>query len=293
MYKVERKDVIENVKRMMLYSVQTLHKEVIDAFEDSRDKETNPLAKSILDKILENHEIANSKDIPLCQDTGIVVCFLEIGRELVFDYDLEEAINVGVSQAYIDGYLRKSIVRHPLNRINTMDNTPAVVHQQFIPGNRLIIHIAPKGGGSENMSTLKMLSPSEGREGVINFVLETIKNAGGRPCPPLIVGVGIGGNFEKCAWLAKKAILRPLNDVTENEIDRDLETELMERINKLDVGPMGLGGLTTCIGVKVNSYPCHIASLPVAVNLQCHSARKDEVILVGKKIDNTNNWKSN
>ncbi len=199
MYKVERKTIIESVKGMLLESVKTLHKEVLDAFENARENERNPLAKNILDKILENHEIANSKDIPLCQDTGIVVCFLEIGRELYFDYDLDEAINVGVSQAYIEGYLRKSIVRHPLNRINTMDNTPAVIHHEFIPGNKLIIHIAPKGGGSENMSTLKMLSPSEGREGLIQFVLDTITKGGGRPCPPLIVGVGIGGNFEKCA----------------------------------------------------------------------------------------------
>lgn len=289
MYKIERKTIVENVKRMLLESVKTLDKEVLDSFEKGRDNEDNPLAKSILDKIIENHEIANSKDIPLCQDTGLVVCFLEIGRELNFDYDLEDAINTGVSQAYIDGYLRKSVVKHPLNRINTLDNTPAVIHQNFIPGNKLIIHIAPKGGGSENMSALKMLSPSDGKEGIINFILETIKNAGGRPCPPLIVGVGIGGNFEKVALLAKKAILRPLGDITENEIDRNLEIELMEKINKLDVGPMGLGGVTTCIGVKVNSYPCHIASLPVAVNLQCHSARKNEVIIVGKEINNSDN----
>ena len=289
MKKIERKTIIENVKSMLMDSVKTLHQEVIDAFVTSSEKERNPLAKNILDKILENHEIANSKDIPLCQDTGLVVCFVEIGRELYFDYDLDEAINVGVSQAYTQGYLRKSVVKHPLNRINTLDNTPAVIHHEFIPGDKLIIHIAPKGGGSENMSTLKMLSPSEGREGIIKFVLDTVTSGGGRPCPPLIVGVGIGGNFEKCAWLAKKAILRPLNDLTENPIDRDLEIELMERINKLDVGPMGLGGDTTCIAVKVNSFPCHIASLPVAVNLQCHSARKNEVILVGKEIDNADN----
>ncbi|MFA7106904.1 MAG: fumarate hydratase [Candidatus Izemoplasmatales bacterium] len=289
MYKIERNSIIENVKRMLLESVKTLDEEVIDAFQSSRDKEENPLAKSILNKIIENHEIANSKDIPLCQDTGIVVVFLEIGRELHFDYDLDEAINVGVRQAYVDGYLRKSIVKHPLNRINTLDNTPAVIHHDFIPGNKIIIHIAPKGGGSENMSALKMLSPSEGKEGIINFILKTIKEAGGRPCPPLIVGVGIGGNFEKVAILAKKAIFRHLDDVTINPYDKELEIELMEKINKLDVGPMGLGGITTCIGVKVNSFPCHIASLPVAVNLQCHSARKSEVTLVGKEITNTNN----
>jgi fumarate hydratase subunit alpha len=289
MYKVQRSQVIDSVKSMLLESVKTLDNEIIKRFEKGRDSENNPLAKNILTHIIDNHEIANSKDIPLCQDTGIVVVNLEVGRELYFDYDLEEAINVGVRQAYVDGYLRKSIVKHPLNRINTLDNTPAVVHFNFIAGNELIIHIAPKGGGSENMSTLKMLTPAEGRDGVINFVLETVKQSGGRACPPLIVGVGIGGNFEKSAILAKQAILRPLNDETKNEIDRELEIELYERINKLDVGPMGLGGKTTCIAVKVNSYPCHIASLPVAVNLQCHSARKSEVILVGKAINNTNN----
>ncbi len=289
MFTIERKLIIDSVKAMLLESVKTLDKEIINRFENARDNEVNPLAKSVLSQILENHEIAISKDIPLCQDTGIVVCFVEIGRELIFDYDLEEAINVGVRQAYIDGYLRKSIVKHPLNRINTLDNTPAVVHFDFVAGNTLTLHIAPKGGGSENMSALKMLSPADGREGIINFILDTIKNAGGRPCPPLIVGVGIGGNFEKVAYLAKKAILIPLQEETTNEIDKLLEDELFKKINELDVGPMGLGGVTTCIGVKVVSSPCHIASLPVAVNLQCHSARKSEVTLVGKEINNADN----
>lgn len=289
MYNVKRSQVIDSVKKMLLESVKTLDSEIIRRFEKGRDSEDNLLAKNILSHIIDNHQIANSKDIPLCQDTGIVVVNVEIGRELYFDYDLEEAINVGVRQAYVDGFLRKSIVRHPLNRINTLDNTPAIVHYNFIAGNKLIIHIAPKGGGSENMSTLKMLTPADGKQGVIDFVLDTVKKSGGRACPPLIVGVGIGGNFEKSAVLAKQAILRPLNDITENEIDRNLENELYEKINALDVGPMGLGGKTTCIAVKVNSFPCHIASLPVSVNLQCHSARKSEVILVGKAINNTNN----
>lgn len=288
MYKIDRKTIIESVKSMLLESAKSLDKEILDSFEKAKNEETNPLAKSILNQIIENHDIAQSMDIPLCQDTGLVVVLLEIGRELIFDYDIEQAINVGVSQAYIDGYLRKSVVKHPLNRINTLDNTPAIIHYDFIPGNKLVIHIAPKGGGSENMSALKMLSPADGKEGIIKFVLETIKNAGGKPCPPIIVGLGIGGNFEKSAILAKKAIFRPLNDITENLNDRDLEKELLEEINKLDVGPMGLGGKTTCIGVKINSFPCHIASLPVAINLQCHSARKNEVTLIGNKINHTN-----
>jgi fumarate hydratase subunit alpha len=288
MYKIDRKTIIESVKSMLLESTKSLDKEILDSFEKAKNNETNPLAKSILNQIIENHDIAQSMDIPLCQDTGLVVVLLEIGRELIFDYDIEQAINVGVSQAYIDGYLRKSVVKHPLNRINTLDNTPAIIHYDFIPGYKLVIHIAPKGGGSENMSALKMLSPADGKEGIIKFVLETIKNAGGKPCPPIIVGLGIGGNFEKSAILAKKAIFRPLNDITENLNDRDLEKELLEEINKLDVGPMGLGGKTTCIGVKINSFPCHIASLPVAINLQCHSARKNEVTLIGNKINHTN-----
>ncbi len=288
MYRIDRKTIIESVKSMLMESVKTLDKEILDSFAKARNEEDNPLARSILDKIIENHDIAQSMDIPLCQDTGLVVVLLEIGRELIFDYDLEQAINAGVSQAYIDGYLRKSVVKHPLNRINTLDNTPAVIHYDFIPGNKLIIHIAPKGGGSENMSALKMLSPADGKEGIIDFVLETIKNAGGKPCPPIIVGLGIGGNFEKSAILAKKAIFRPLNDNTTNPQDKELEIELLEKINQLDVGPMGLGGKTTCIGVKVNSFPCHIASLPVAINLQCHSARKSEVTLIGSKINHTN-----
>lgn len=289
MKKIARDSLIKEVRNSLIESTKTLDHSIIEAFKKGRDSEENPLAKSVLDRIIENHEIAVNKDIPLCQDTGLVVVLAEIGRDLQIDFDLDEAINVGVRQAYIEGYLRKSIVKHPLSRINTLDNTPAVIHYSFIPGDRLILHIAPKGGGSENMSTLKMLSPADGREGIINFVLDSVKNAGGRACPPLIVGVGIGGNFEEVALLAKKAIFRHLDDASESQVNRELEIELLERINKLDVGPMGLGGITTAIAVKVNSAPCHIASLPVAVNLQCHSARKSEVILVGKEINNTNN----
>ncbi|HPJ24298.1 MAG TPA: fumarate hydratase, partial [Bacillota bacterium] len=256
---------------------------IVDKLFSAYENERNPLAKSVLDKIIINQEIAKKDNIPLCQDTGLVVCFVEIGRDLSFDYDLTEAINEGVHRGYVEGYLRKSVVSHPLDRINTKDNTPAVIHYDFIPGNAMKIHLAPKGGGSENMSALKMLSPSEGRDGIINFVLETIKNAGGKPCPPIIVGVGIGGNFEHVAYLAKKAIFRHIDDESAIETDRLLEEELLEKVNQLDVGPMGLGGKTTALAVKVESAPCHIASLPVAINLQCHSARKKEVILIGKE----------
>ncbi len=283
MLRIDRTTVINTIKSMIIETTKTLDKSVEDRLEFAYDNEQNPLAKSVLSKIIENQEIARKENIPLCQDTGVVVCFIEIGRDLVFDYDLTDAINEGVSKGYIDGYLRKSIVKHPLNRVNTLDNTPAVIHYDFIPGSQLIIHLAPKGGGSENMSALKMFSPADGKESIIQFVLDTIKNAGGRPCPPIIVGIGIGGNFEHVAYLAKKAIFRHIDDEANVEEDRLLEVELLEKINKLDVGPMGLGGDTTALAVKVNSAPCHIASLPVAINLQCHSARKKEVILFGKK----------
>lgn len=283
MYRIERHTIIETIKEMVIESTKTLDQSIVDKLEQSFQEEKSTLAKNILSKIILNREIALKENIPLCQDTGVAVCFIEIGRDLVFDYDLTEAINAGVRQGYTEGYLRKSIVKHPLNRINTLDNTPAIIHYDFIPGNKLVIHFAPKGGGSENMSTLKMLSPADGREGVINFVLETVQNAGGKACPPLIVGIGIGGNFEHVAYLAKKAIIRPFDDESSNEINRALEVELLEKINQLNVGPMGLGGSTTALAVKVNSAPCHIASLPVAVNLQCHSARKKEVTLIGKK----------
>ncbi|MFO7969148.1 MAG: fumarate hydratase [Candidatus Izemoplasmatales bacterium] len=288
MYTIKRTTIIETIKDLFIDSAYNLDEKLVSSLKKAKQSETNNLGKNILDRIIDNQEIARNDDIPLCQDTGVSVVFLEIGRELIFDYDLEEAINVGVRRGYIDGFLRKSIVKHPLNRINTLDNTPAIVHFNFIPGNKLIIHVAPKGGGSENMSRLKMLSPSEGEAGVIDFVLDTVKKAGGKACPPLIVGVGIGGNFEKSALLAKQAIFRSIDDNAKNEVDQKLEKLLLEKINKLNVGPMGLGGTTTALAVKVNSFPCHIASLPVAVNLQCHSARKKEVTLIGKKINNTN-----
>lgn len=287
MYKIERQLLIETIKAMFMDSTYHLGDSMINSLKNAQENETNPLGKSILSKLIENQDIANEKDVPLCQDTGTAIVFLEIGRELFFNYNLDDAIQAGVRLAYRDGYLRKSIVKHPLNRINTLDNTPAIIHYDFIDGHQLIIHAAPKGGGAENMSRLTMLTPGQGKQGVIDFVLETVKLAGGKACPPLIVGVGIGGNFEKSAILAKKAILRQIDDVSPIESDKRLEDELLKKINELDVGPMGLGGQTTALAVKVNSYPCHIASLPLAVNLQCHSARKSEVTLVGTKTENT------
>jgi len=284
MHSIPKNILIEKVKQMILDANFNLGKEVVRSLEQSLAAETSSLAKNVLDNILKNQEIARADQVPLCQDTGVAVFFVEMGLELCFDYLLEDAINEAVRLAYAEGYLRKSMVNHPLKRKNTTDNTPAIVHIKQVEGSDLSIHFAPKGGGSENMSALKMLSPSEGREGIKRFVKETIVEAGGKPCPPIIVGIGIGGNFEKCALLAKAAIFRPLADEAEDAEDARLEKELYAEINTLDIGPMALGGKTTCLGVKVNSYPCHIASLPVAVNLQCHSARKSHLVIRGEKI---------
>jgi len=270
---------IETIKEMFITSAISLDKQVLDKIRQGANNETSTLSKSILESILENHEIAKNEGIPLCQDTGIAVVFLEIGNQVFLDFDIEDAVNEAVRLAYEEGYLRKSVVFHPLNRKNTLDNTPAIIHTKIVGGDTLSIHIAPKGAGSENMSRLAMLSPSAGIEGVKKFVLETVLLAGGKPCPPIILGIGIGGNFEKCAILAKEAIFRPIEDEALNPIDNALEKELLELVNGLNVGPMGLGGKTTCLAVKVNSFSCHIASLPVAVNIQCHSARKSHKVL--------------
>ena len=241
--------------------------------------EENGLAKEILTQIIENDILAQKENIPLCQDTGIAIFFLEIGQDIHIEGNLNDAINEAVKIAYTEGYFRKSVVKHPLDRINTNDNTKAIIHTNIVPGDKIKITFAPKGAGSENMSQIKMLVPGDGVEGVKKFVIETIRKAGGKPCPPIIVGIGIGGNFEKCALLAKEAILRDIDDTSTDPINASLEKELLEEINKLNIGPMGLGGKTTALAVKVNSYPCHIASLPVAVNIQCHAARHEVIII--------------
>ena len=215
----------------------------------------------------------------MCQDTGITVVFVELGYDVHINGDLYDAINKGISIGYTEGYLRKSVVKSPLNRINTKDNTPGIIHVKMVKGDNLKITICPKGAGSENMSKVKMLTPADGINGIKKFVLDTVKEAGGRPCPPLIVGVGIGGDIEKAALIAKEALLRPIDDESDDLDAKKLEKELLEELNKLNVGPMGLGGKTTALACKVNLYPCHIASLPVAVNIQCHASRHKVVIL--------------
>lgn len=273
MRKIDLKVVSDKVRDMFIDACENIPENVLDALKKARDEEQSPLGKEVFNQIIENAYLGREKHLPICQDTGVAVVYLTIGSEVVFEGDIYEAVNEGVRRAYTEGYLRKSVVRHPLDRVNTKDNTPAIVHIKIIPGDLFKIDVAPKGGGSENMSTVKMLIPADGVEGIKKLVVDTVFNAGGKPCPPIVVGVGIGGNFEKCALLAKEALLREIDDESLDPIANQLEKELLTLINNTGVGPMGFGGTRTCLAVKVNVHPCHIASLPVAINIQCHSAR--------------------
>lgn len=247
---------------------------------DALERETSETGRAVLAELVQNFEVAEAEQRPLCQDTGFAVVFIEAGQDVHFTGgDLYRAVNAAVAEGYERLLLRKSIVAHPLTRKNTGDNAPAVVHLKIVPGDRVLVRFAAKGGGCENMSRLAMLTPSAGREGAADFVLRTVCEAGGNPCPPLIVGVGLGGTFEKCALLAKEALLRPVGEPSRNPEDASLERELYGRINATGVGPMGLGGAVTALAVHVESHPCHIASLPVAVNLDCHSHRHAEELL--------------
>jgi len=275
---VELTKITDAVEKMCMEANYFLGNDVLNKLKEAKDEEVSPVGKSVIDQILQNHEIARNEEVPMCQDTGLVVIFLEVGTEVNFQGDIYEAIQEGVRRGYSRGFLRKSIVKHPLDRVNTKDNTPAVIHTKLVPNSdKVKIIVAPKGGGSENMSLVKMLKPADGVEGVKDLVVETIKNAGGNPCPPIVVGVGIGGSFEKAALLAKEALMRDINDVNENEIEAKLEEELLELVNNTGVGPMGMGGIKTALSVKVKTYPCHIASLPVAININCHAARHKEM----------------
>ena len=280
MKEINLEKVISEVERLCTESNYFLDEKIMDRLKKAFDTEVSDTGKNILGQIIENDEIAGEEQVPMCQDTGLTVVFLEIGTEVKISGDIYEAVNEGVRRGYKNGYLRKSMVKHPLDRINTKDNTPAVIHTKLIPGSdKLKIIVAPKGGGSENMSMVKMLKPSDGAEGIKKAVLDAVLNAGGNPCPPIIVGIGLGGSFEKAALLAKEALLREIDDESYNPVDRELEKDLLELINKTGIGPMGLGGKNTALAVKVNSYPCHIASLPLAVNINCHSARHKETEL--------------
>ena len=244
--------VTNEVARLCIEANYFIGSDVLNKIKECQKTETSELGKVILSQIIENDEIAANDNVPMCQDTGLVVVFLEIGTEVKINGDIYEAVNAGVAKGYKDGYLRKSVIRHPLDRVNTQDNTPAVIHTKLIPNSdKVKIIIAPKGGGSENMSTLKMFKPADGVEGIKKFVVDSILYAGGNPCPPIVVGVGIGGNFERCAELAKEALLRDINDISPDPISAALEIELLELINNTNVGPQGLGGKTTALAVKI------------------------------------------
>ena len=251
-----------------------LSKDMEQAMRDAVQKEESPLGKQILEQLQDNLKIAGEEVIPICQDTGMAVVFMEIGQEVHFEGgSLEEAIHEGVRQGYVEGYLRKSVVKDPLIRENTGDNTPAVIHYEIVPGDQVKLTLAPKGFGSENMSRVFMLKPADGIEGVKNAIMTAVRDAGPNACPPMVVGVGIGGTFEKCTLMAKKALTRPVNEHSAIPYVREMEQELLERINRTGIGPGGLGGTTTALAVNINTYPTHIAGLPVAVNICCHVNR--------------------
>lgn len=280
MRKINSSIITEEVKKMCIKANCHIDLSIKKALEKACLEEESETGKNVLENLLKNAEIADKKEVPICQDTGMAVFFVEIGRDIFVEGDsLDEAIEKGVKQGYEDGYLRKSVVIDPLNRINTQDNTPPVIHYSFCDGDKLKITFAPKGFGSENKSALKMLNPSDGREGVVDFVLETVKKAGANPCPPMVIGVGIGGTFEKAAQLAKFALTRDIDKSNPNQYYADLEKELLTKINKLGIGPQGLGGITTALGVNVEYFPTHIAGLPVAVNINCHATRHETIVI--------------
>lgn len=273
-------DITNAVRNLCIDSNYYLSDDVRDRLKEPYEKETWAIAKDILDKIMINADIAKNERMPMCQDTGMTCVFIELGQDVhVVGGSLEDAINEGVRQGYAEGYLRKSVVKDPIDRVNTKDNTPAVIYYNVVPGDKLKITVAPKGFGSENMSQLKMLKPADGIEGVKKFVLEVVKKAGPNPCPPIIVGIGIGGTFDKSANLAKKALIRPTEVRNSNPYYAELEKELLEKINELGIGPQGFGGRSTALSVNIETYPTHIAGLPVAVNINCHATRHAEIEL--------------
>ena len=271
---VNTDDIVKNIKEMCIEANHYLSKDMDKALKDATASEKSELGKKILNQLQENLKIADEEMIPICQDTGMAVIFLEVGQDVHFEgMAIEDAVNEGVRQGYTEGYLRKSVVGDPIIRENTKDNTPAVIHYSIVPGNRVKITLAPKGFGSENMSRVFMLKPADGIEGVKNAILTAVKDAGPNACPPMVVGVGVGGTFEKCAILAKKALTRPVGEHSAIPYVKELEEEMLEKINRLGIGPGGLGGTTTALAVNVNTYATHIAGLPVAVNICCHVNR--------------------
>ena len=271
---VNTEDIVKNIKEMCIEANHYLSKDMDKALKDATASEKSELGKKILNQLQENLKIADEEMIPICQDTGMAVIFLEVGQDVHFEgMAIEDAVNEGVRQGYTEGYLRKSVVGDPIIRKNTKDNTPAVIHYSIVPGDKVKITLAPKGFGSENMSRVFMLKPADGIEGVKNAILTAVKDAGPNACPPMVVGVGVGGTFEKCAILAKKALTRPVGEHSAIPYVRELEEEMLTKINQLGIGPGGLGGTTTALDVNINTYATHIAGLPVAVNICCHVNR--------------------
>ncbi len=271
---VDAKRITEEVKRMCIEANYFLPEDVMNTLKEKRDEDGWELAKDVLDKIIANAELAATDEVPMCQDTGVTFVLVEMRQDVhVENGYIEDAINEGVRQGYEEGYLRKSVVKDPLDRVNTKDNTPAMINYVIVPGDKLKITVAPKGFGSENMSRMTMLKPAEGLEGVKKFILETVELAGPNPCPPIVVGIGIGGTFDKAPQLAKKALMRDLDKYNDNPFYADLEKEMLEKINALGIGPQGYGGKTTALKVSIEYFATHIAGLPVAVNIQCHAAR--------------------
>lgn len=279
MREIKAQAITQAVARLCMSANRNLPKDVRACITGSRATEPWTPARGILDRIVENYEIAEAEELPICQDTGVACVFLDIGQEVHIDGDLTEAVNAGVHQGYLEAGLRCSVVADPLRRVNTKDNTPAVLYTRLVPGDKIKLTVAPKGAGSENMSRIAMLRPSDGAEGVKDFVVKTVEAAGPNPCPPIVVGVGLGGGFDRSAELAKRALLREAGSPNPDPFYADMERELLERINALGIGPQGLGGKTTALAVHIEVAPVHMASLPVAVNINCHVTRHESEVL--------------
>ena len=279
MRNIHAEEITKIVRKLCIEANCYLTEDLKNCIAACRACEPFPVAQGILDQIIENYQIADQNNVPVCQDTGMACVFVDVGQEVHIEGSLEEAIHEGVRQGYRDGYLRKSVVRDPIDRVNTGDNTPAMIYYNIVPGDRVKITVAPKGFGSENMSQIKMLKPSDGLEGVKDFVLKVVEEAGPNPCPPIVVGVGVGGTFDKAAFMAKKALLRPVDTRHENPFYADLEDELLEKVNALGIGPQGFGGKTTALKVNIEACPTHIAGLPVAVNINCHVTRHQSEVI--------------
>ena len=279
MREISAQKITEVVKKLCIEANCFLPQDLKERIEKSHAEETWPQAKEILERIIENYQIADEAARPICQDTGMACVFVTIGQEVHVDGPLAEAIHEGVRQGYTEGYLRKSVVRDPLDRVNTGDNTPAMIYYDIVPGDVLEITVAPKGFGSENMSQIKMLKPADGLQGVKDFILKVVEDAGPNPCPPIVVGVGVGGTFDKAAFMAKKALMRSVDERNEDPFWAELEIEMLEKVNQLGIGPQGFGGKTTALCVNIEKCPTHIAGLPIAVNINCHVTRhKTEVL---------------